>query len=473
MVEKLFITGKLAYPALKKTLHSLGLNFEYEIIKMPITVAALMDSDFIIKHLKKEAEKHLKSEQKIDIIIPGRSRAELSKIRNEIKRDNLKFLQGPDEIMDLAEYFGKSKIEIDFYKKSRKHKILAEINEASLMKKEEIVKKAEYYHNSGADIIDLGCVNGREFNHLEEVIYLLKEKGYQLSIDTFDQNEVIRAAEAGIDYLLSINSHNISVVNSEISYLPVIIPDPESGTLDSLLANINQVEKRGVNNYIIDPILDPINFGFSDSLFRYLKLSQNKDINKAMMMGVGNLIELSDCDSIGLNFIAAAFAVELDIEYLLTTEASFKTKGAVRELDLALKIISYAGSNNSLPNNISDLLLNIKDRKNQNFDNEEIKELAASITDSNYRILNDGKNINIFNGTEYYQGTNIDLLFSNLSAVNQLSHAFYLGKELQKAYTAINLAKNYRQEDELSWGYLNKNFKGEKNDNRNSYHNSN
>lgn len=473
MVEKLFITGKLAYPALKKTLGNLELDFEYQIIKMPITVAALMDSDFIIKHLKKEAEKYLTAEDELELIIPGRSRAELSKIRNGIKNENLTFLQGPDEIMDLAEYFGKRKTAVDFYKKSRKHKILAEINEAALMQKEEIIKMADYYHNSGADIIDLGCVNGREFPHLEEVIYLLKEKGYQLSIDTFDENEVVRAAEAGIDYLLSINSHNISAVNSDISYLPVIIPDPESGTLDSLLANMEQVEKRGVNNYIIDPILDPINFGFSDSLFRYLKLSKNKDINKPLMMGVGNLIELSDCDSTGLNFIAAALAVELDIEYLLTTEASFKTGGAVRELDLALKIISYAGDNNSLPNNISDLLLNIKDRKNQNFDRTEIKELADSITDSNYRILNDGQKINIFNGFEYYQGTDIDQLFANLSAVNELSHAFYLGKELQKAYTALNLVKNYRQEDELNWGYLNRNFKGEKNDNRDSNHNSN
>jgi len=178
---------------------------------------------------------------------------------------------------------------------------------------------------------------------------------------------------------------------------------------------------------------------------------------------------LSDCDSTGLNFLTAALAVELDIKYLLTTEASFKTIGAVRELDLALKLISYSRGQNSLPNNISDLLLNLKDRKNRNYSSEEVEDLHKSVKDINYRILNDGQNINIFNAKEKYQGRDINELYNKLSYVDENSHAFYLGKELQKAITAIRLNKNYRQEDELDWGYLNSNFAdesvGETNDN--------
>ncbi|RQD73479.1 MAG: dihydropteroate synthase DHPS, partial [Halanaerobium sp. MSAO_Bac5] len=298
-----------------------------------------------------------------------------------------------------------------------------------------------------------------------KTINILKEKGFTLSIDSFNSEEIKRADKAGIDYLLSINSHNISLINGENSFTPVVIPDPDKDSLKSLFANIEELEKRGCKNYIVDPILDPVNFGFSDSLFRYLKLVKEININQSIMMGVGNLIELSDCDSVGLNFITAALAVELNIDFLLTTEASFKTRGAVKELDLALKIISYAAQNNSLPNNISELLLNLKDRKDLNYSPEEITELAESIKDKNYRILNDGQNINIFNSEEYYKGQNINQLFKSLSDVNEHSHAFYLGKELQKAYTALKLAKNYRQEDELNWGYLNQKFEGENNDN--------
>jgi dihydropteroate synthase-like protein len=465
MLKRIFITGKLAYPSLNKTLSRLNLDFDYQILKMPITVAALMDSDFIIRNLKKSEIINLDNNSELEIILPGRSRSEIEKIKTEIKNNKLKFIKGPEEIIDLPEFFGKKKAKIYFEKEKRDHKIIAEINEAALMDLNEIIKIADYYHNNGADIIDLGCVNGRDFPHLEEVIYSLKEKDYKLSIDTFNQDEIIRASKTGIDYLLSINSHNIEVLDYDVSYLPVIIPDPEQGNLKSLFKNIEEVEKKGLKNYIIDPILDPINFGFSQSLFRYLKLAKNKNINKDMMMGVGNLIELSDCDSTGLNFLTAALAVELNIEYLLTTEASFKTRGAVKELDLALKIISHAQKENSLPNKLSNLLFTLKDRKDRNYNKEEVKEIKDSITDSNYRILNDGEAINIFNAKEEYRGKNIGELFSKLKNAEEPSHAFYLGKELQKAYTALNLSKNYRQEDELNWGYLNSNFEEKKNDN--------
>lgn len=465
MLEKLFITGKLAYPALNNTLKKLDLKYDYQIVKLPITVAALMDSSFICKKLKKYKGDFLESAGKLEIIIPGRSQAEISKLEACFNNKKLKFMQGPDEIMDLPEFLGKKKIKVNLEAEKRKNKILAEINAAALLSIPEIVKKAEYYKKSGADIIDLGCVNGREFPHLEETINILKEKGFTLSIDSFNSEEIKRADKAGIDYLLSINSHNISLINGENSFTPVVIPDPDKDSLKSLFANIEELEKRGCKNYIVDPILDPVNFGFSESLFRYLSLVKEKNINQSIMMGVGNLIELSDCDSVGLNFITAALAVELNIDFLLTTEASFKTKGAVKELDLALKIISYAAQNNSLPNNISELLLNLKDRKDLNYSPEEIEELAESIKDKNYRILNDGQNINIFNSEEYYKGQNINQLFKSLSDVNEHSHAFYLGKELQKAYTALKLAKNYRQEDELNWGYLNQKFEGENNDN--------
>lgn len=472
MSKRIFITGKLAYPSLKKTLFRLNLDFDYQILKMPITVAALMDSNFIIRNLKKTKSIDLNSAGDLEIILPGRSRAEIKKIKTEIKNDKIKFSKGPEEIIDLADFFGKKRVKIDFKQAKRGHKIIAEINEAALMDLDQILKIADYYHQSGADIIDLGCVNGREFPHLEEVIYSLKEKDYKLSLDTFNQDEIIRASKTGIDYLLSLNSHNLEALNYDVSYLPVIIPDPEEGNLKSLYKNIKEVEKKGLKKYIIDPILDPINFGFSQSLLRYLELAEAENLNQDMMMGVGNLIELSDCDSTGLNFLTAALAVELDIEYLLTTEASFKTRGAVKELDLALKIISHADQENSLPNRLSDLLLNLKDRKDRNYSREEIKEIKNSITDSNYRILNDGEAINIFNAQEEYRGKNIRKLFSKLKNAEEASHAFYLGRELQKAYTALNLSKNYRQEDELDWGYLNTNFEGKNNDNRDSNNNS-
>ncbi|RCW48751.1 MULTISPECIES: DUF6513 domain-containing protein [unclassified Halanaerobium] len=455
MAEKLFITGKLAFSSLQKKLRQINFEEKYSILKIPITVAALLDSSFIIRQLK---ESHLLknyTEDKLIVYLPGRSRAEEDKIETEINKIfdyQVEVVRGPDEIIDLPEFFGEKPAAVDFEKKERKIKIIAEINEAALTSLPEIITKAEYYHRSGADIVDLGCVNGREFPHLEKTIYELKKRGFKLSLDSLNAEEIKRADRENIDYVLSINSSNYSAVEGA-GFIPVIIPDPEVG-LNSLYKNIEEVKKRGCRNYIADPILDPINFGFKKSLSRYIEYCTDSSRNSAVMMGVGNLIELTDADSTGLNFISAGLAAELGIDYVLTTEASAKTSGSVKELDLALKINEYAKEENMLPNKLSELLITLKDRKNKNYSSKEIEEIRASVRDTNYRILSDGKEIHIFNGKEYYHGQDIKELFDRLNYVGSLSHAFYLGKELKKAETALKLKKNYRQEDELSWGYL-------------------
>src|SRR6056297_1492220 len=133
MLKRIFITGKLAYPSLKKTLSRLNLNFDYQILKMPITVAALMDSEFIIRNLKKSEIINLDNNSELEIILPGRSQAEIDKVKTAIKNNKLKFTKGPEEIIDLPEFFGKKEAKIDFSQEKRGHKIIAEINEAALL----------------------------------------------------------------------------------------------------------------------------------------------------------------------------------------------------------------------------------------------------------------------------------------------------------------------------------------------------
>ena len=48
----------------------------------------------------------------------------------------------------------------------------------------------------------------------------------------------------------------------------------------------------------IDPILEPIGFGFAASLGRYLEVRRRYP-DAAMIMGTGNLTELTDVDSRG------------------------------------------------------------------------------------------------------------------------------------------------------------------------------
>ena len=48
----LFVTGKLAAPALRETLRRAELPFDYDVAVMKITVAALMTADWIARRLE-------------------------------------------------------------------------------------------------------------------------------------------------------------------------------------------------------------------------------------------------------------------------------------------------------------------------------------------------------------------------------------------------------------------------------------
>ena len=97
---------------------------------------------------------------------------------------------------------------------------------------------------SGADVIDLGCSMDRPFSAAGEVIRTLKERGFTVSIDTFNTEEILAADAAGVDYLLSLNGSNMDLA-PRLHCIPVIIPDFGQG-LDSLYANIDAAEQAGI-----------------------------------------------------------------------------------------------------------------------------------------------------------------------------------------------------------------------------------
>ena len=61
-----------------------------------------------------------------------------------------------------------------------------------------------------------------------------------------------------------------------------------------------------------------------------------------MMMGVGNLTELTDVDSAGVNTILIGFCQELGIRSVLTTAVINWARSSVREIDLARRLAHHA-----------------------------------------------------------------------------------------------------------------------------------
>jgi dihydropteroate synthase len=170
-------------------------------------------------------------------------------------------------------------------------------------------------------------------------------------------------------------------------------------------------------------------------------------------MGIGNLTELTAADSTGVNAVLIGVCQELGIRAVLTTEVIPWARGAVREVDVARRLMHYAVSHHTIPKGIDDRLVTIKDPEVLSYQDSELRALQAAITDPNYRIFADRDGITVFNSERFVRGTDIQAIFNQLG-IDDPAHAFYLGKELGKASLAVALGKTYRQEGVLSWGYL-------------------
>lgn len=440
MPEYLFVTGRLAAEALRSTLDRLELDFDYEVAVLDISVAALMRAEWIARRLSDARGCR-------QVMVPGLCRGDLTAIEREL---GVPAIRGPKDQKDLPSFFGKERV-LEGYGEYRT-KILAEIVEAYRMPWEKILAEAEYYRQSGADIIDLGCPPMEAFPGVGEVVTGLKERGFVVSVDTFDPETIREADAAGVDLLLSVNSQNMDMV-PELRCKVVVIPDFGEG-LDSLERNIAQVASLGAA-YVVDPILDPLSFGFTESLQRYYE-TRRRYPDAEILMGLGNLTELTDADSTGINAVMAGVMAELEIDYVLTTEVISWARGSVRELDLARRLMYYANKNRVLPKSIDDSLIALKDPPFETYSEEELLEIQRLVRDKHYRIFADRECVYVFNRDTFLRGTDPYQLFGRLD-VSDPGHAFYLGRELERAALAVRLRKKYTQEAELRWGYLSAN----------------
>ena len=170
-------------------------------------------------------------------------------------------------------------------------------------------------------------------------------------------------------------------------------------------------------------------------------------------MGVGNLTELTEADTTGMNVLLVGIASELGIRHVLTTEVSPHARGVVRELDLARRICYAARATQSLPKGLHGGLCALHERRPFPYRREEIEEQARAIRDPNYRIQVSAEGIHVYNRDEWHSGVEPYDLFPLLERIREdAPHAFYMGMELERARIAWQLGKHYEQDEELDWG---------------------
>lgn len=414
------------------------LPFKYTIKQLGLSVAALMTDKMIARRLT--ADDYADFDQ---IIVPGRCRGDLETLSKQL---GCEVVRGPEEVKDLPLYFGRAKKKPDLSRYDVT--IFAEIVDAPERNIESILQRAAYYRDAGANVIDIGCLPEEDFPHMEEAIVALHENGFKVSVDSLSMKDLRRAAVAGADYLLSLTEKTWELAK-ETDAVPILVP-AQPGSLDSLERAMEAMDKLG-KPWIADPILDPIHFGFTESIVRYYQLRQ-KYPQAPIMMGVGNLTELTDADTTGINAILFGIISELDITNVLATEVSPHARRAIKEADSARRMMYAAKQDNMLPRDLTADLLVSHERRPFPDNAEEIVMLADNIKDKNYRIKVAENGIYMFNRSGIMQDTDPFAFYPRLELEGDTGHAFYLGVELGRAEIAWQLGKRYTQDESLQWG---------------------
>jgi|688.fasta_scaffold00579_44 dihydropteroate synthase-like protein len=441
-----FVTGRLAESAVRSVVSDLSekMGFAYSIDVLPITVAALMTGRWLLRHVQVP-------DQATKVVLPGYLQPDLDLIQSSF---SVPVFCGPKNIQDLPQFFGKDTQRPDDYG-AYEIQIIAEINHADRLSLDQLVLQARQLSQQGADTIDLGCSPGHRWQEIAAATAHLKQLGLRVSVDSFDPWEVAQACAAGAELVLSVNSSN-SQVAAQWGCEVVAIPD-STDDLSSLYRTVEQLERDRVP-YRVDPILEPIGLGFAASLERYL-LCRRELPQAAMMMGIGNITELTDSDSAGINTLLLGFCQELRIGSVLTTQVINWARSSVRECDLARRLVHYSVEHQIPPKHLEPELVLLRAAKVNHLPADVLQEMAAAIRDPNYRLfISEGK-IHAITAGLYVSGIDpfqiMHQIFESPSGQKlDASHAFYLGFEMCKALQALTLDKNYQQDEALQWGFL-------------------
>ncbi len=244
--------------------------------------------------------------------------------------------------------------------------VIAEIIDATYRDLDECLSIAKYYIESGANVVDIGCVAGdpRPWRVRDIIHAIRKELGeVAISVDTFADSEIRSGLEAGADIVLSFTYSKLKDWQGDLSDVGVVVvPENTTTVLEHYFVKCIDIIRKLNGVPILDPLLAPPLYGLSESIARLVEL-RRKFPNELVLLGAGNVTELVDADSIGINMVLAVIAIEQQVDLILTTEASTKCRGAVRELRQCINMCYVSKVLGKCPKDLSFSMLVAKCKK--------------------------------------------------------------------------------------------------------------
>ena len=326
-------------------------------------------------------------------------------------------------------------------------KVLAEIMDAH--RRDDLPAEAARMAAGGADILDLGFGFDATPEDVVRCLNACRDIGLPLAADTQDPALILAAIKGGADLILSLHEGNLPDAGPAVAkagVAAVIVPGEAS-----LEENIRAAEAAGIIPIIADPLLQPVGSGLLASLAAF------RPVGYPLFFGAGNVTELIDADSVGVNALLAGLAHEAGAAVIFTSEHADKTRGSVREMRRATEMMALMGGR-PYPKDLGMDLMCIKEKRRRReppipYDREvvsgPIPERLEYDPCGNVRIgISGGRIIAEHNGTAYTGGCWEEVFHALLehASVSLLNHAAYLGKELYKAELALRFGRSFEQD---------------------------
>lgn len=507
----LIVTGRLAEPIIRKVLSEVKTEHKVDVIVTPVQVAAFLTAEYVAEYLKQCNVRGYDY-----ILLPGLVRGS-GKIVEEVT--GVKAVKGTVNAYDLAEILAlhdlsvlspdvpadevlgniieeKNREILKRIDKALTHensiavgrlrvplnpppiRVAAEISEAHMLSAEELVRKAMEYIESGADVIVLGfeALHPHTQKVFEAVKVLKKEVEVPIAVDTSIPSEINAALQAGADMIINIDLTNIdkvAYVDREVAVVTIprdpasnAIPKEPQARVEILEKAVNAIRSRGFEKIFADAILEHFGQTFSSLLAYHMFRQRNPRI--PLFAGIGNVTELVDVDSVGVNASLVMLLQEIGVSMVLVVEKSVKAAGSTLETKIASQMAALAYYKGSPPKNLGISLLILKDKKRYVEEVDEGYDAVVNAAEEEKPYTLDPIGVfkirvnHVLRCIEaLYIGRKGRILIRGKSAkaiqyeilerelVSQLSHAMYLGRELAKAEVALQLGKNYIQERPL------------------------
>ena len=364
-------------------------------------------------------------------------------------------------------------------------RVIAEIVNAPTLDIAAVEKRARYYEKQGADVIDIGMLAGKPMRgSIPGLVEAVRSSTkLPVSIDTLDPAEIMAAVESGVDLVLSLDAGNMEQAAPHLDDTPVVVlpTNMRDGvilrTADErvtlLEKNISKARGLGIQKIIADPVLEPaIKPGLMESLRAY-QLFRTRNPDTPMLFGLGNVTELIDADSPGVNGLLAALALEVEAELLFIPEYSVKARGSVRETVDASRMMFLARRNETPPKDLGVDLLVLKEKRwtEDEYDrsNEAKMRTVDAVREAHFapdergwfKIQIDRESSMIIVSHYAEKGDSPDAIVRGRSAeeiyqtiireglIGKMEHASYMGLELGKAEIALLLGRSYSQDEPL------------------------